>query len=73
MYLLSIGGLSAVNFKENSTDPVAAYTAVDPERDSYAWALDRDRRESLQHRPRIGGKLSFKKAPNYEDPQDVDS
>ena len=64
-----IGGPGAVNYEENSTDMVATYQAFDPEGDPYAWALE-GTDASLFSIGTISGRLTFKKAPNYEDPQD---
>ena len=63
------GGERAVNYDENSTDTVETYTADDPEADKYFWGLT-GTDAALFDIGIIDGRLTFKKAPNYEDPED---
>ena len=53
----------AIEYAENGTDPVATYTAVDPEGAAVKWSLaGLDAGDfSID-----GGVLAFKKSPNYE-------
>ena len=63
------GGARAVDYYENSTDTVETYTADDPEADNYFWGLT-GADAALFDIGIIDGRLTFKKAPNYEDPED---
>ena len=61
---------ATANFKENSTDPVATYTANDPEGvDDYSWGLT-GTDAALFDLSVITGRLTFRSAPNFEDPED---
>ena len=64
------GGAAAVDFNENSTDTVETYTASDPESDRYFWGLQGPD-AALFDIGVINGRLTFRNAPNYEDPEDV--
>ena len=60
-----------IEYAENGTDPVAVFTAVDPENKGAAvWSLKsvEDDNASLFTIDRSSGELSFKKSPNYEKP-----
>ena len=69
------GGGAAVPHDENSTDStgststVETYTADDPESDRYFWGLT-GTDAALFDIGVIDGKLTFRNAPNYEDPED---
>ena len=59
----------AIEYAENSTDPVATYTAVDPEQTAIvSWTLAGTDAGVFSI---AGGALTFKKAPDYEKPGDV--
>ena len=69
---LAISGQGNVEYAENGTDPVAVFTAVDPENKGAAvWSLKSvdDDNASLFTIDRSRGELSFKKSPNYEKPK----
>ena len=62
---------ATANFNENSTDPVATYTANDPEGvDDYSWGLT-GTDAALFDLSVISGRLTFRSAPNFEDPEDL--
>ena len=64
---------AAIEYAENGTDPVAVFTAVDPENKGVAvWSLKsvEDDNASLFTIDRSSGELSFKKSPNYEKSSD---
>ena len=63
------GGDAAVMHDENTTD-VETYTANDPESDRYFWGLD-GTDAALFDIGVIDGRLTFRNAPNFEDPDDV--
>ena len=59
----------AIEYAENSTDPVATYTAVDPEQTAIvSWTLAGTDAGVFDIG---GGVLTFKKSPDYEKPGDV--
>ena len=69
-----ITGLDEVEYAENGTDPVATYTAVDPEDSAIvSWSLTGDDADDFKIED---GVLNFKEAPDYETPmgggQDTD-
>ena len=69
--LLPGGALNAQDagtfeYAENGTDPVATYTAVDPEGTAVKWSLAGLDAGDFSIG---GGVLAFKKSPNYEDPK----
>ena len=64
------GGDAAVMHDENTTD-VETYTADDPESDRYFWGLT-GTDAALFDIGVIDGRLTFRNAPNYEDPEDGD-
>ena len=72
---LPISGRGNIEYEENETDPVAVFTAVDPENKGAAvWSLkslsgDDADNASLFTIDRSSGELSFKKSPNYEAPK----
>ena len=56
-----------MEYAENGTDPVATYTAVDPEGTAVKWSLAVvDPVDDAGDFSISGGALSFKKSPNYE-------
>ena len=75
--------LDEIEFNENSTSSVAVYTATDPEGEDIVWSLlDADLTDDGTVLADVddypdhdvfsisGGVLSFKSAPDYENPQD---
>ena len=62
-----IFGLPSVTYAENGTDPVAEYTAEDPNGDDITWSLlGYDRRKfDISNK----GVLSFRSPPDYENPE----
>ena len=64
-------GGATVTYDENSTDTVATYTGSDPESDRFFWGLT-GTDAALFDLGVINGRLTFRNAPNYEDPQDAD-
>ncbi len=54
-----------IEYAENKTDPVATYTATDPEGAAVKWSLDGDDASDFMI---DNGVLSFKKSPDYEKP-----
>ena len=56
-----------IEYAENGTDPVATYTAVDPEGAAIAWSLSGDDKDDFTI---AGGVLAFVKSPDFEDPKD---
>ena len=61
---------ATIDYAENGTDPVATYTAVDPEGAEIVWELRGDDAGDFNIE---GGVLSFKSAPDYETPADADT
>ena len=54
----------AIMYPENGTDPVATYTAVDPEQTAIvSWSLGGDDADDFKI---DDGVLNFKKSPNFE-------
>ena len=53
----------AIEYAENGTDPVATYTAVDPEGKSIVWSLAGDMADDFSIE---NGVLRFRSTPNYE-------
>ena len=52
-----------IEYAENGTDPVATYTAVDPEGVEIKWSLSGDDADAFTIE---GGVLAFVKSPNFE-------
>ena len=74
LFLLPGGPLhaqeAAIQYAENGTGPVATYTAVDPEMSAItSWSLAGTDAGVFDI---AGGVLSFKKAPDFEMPADVE-
>ena len=64
-----ISGDAAIEYDENGTGLVATYTAVDPDGTAItSWTV---RGTDADVFDIAGGVLTFKKAPDYEDPGDV--
>ena len=57
----------AIEYAEKGTDPVATYTAVDPEGAAVKWSLGGDDDVDFTI---AGGVLAFVKSPNFEDAKD---
>ena len=57
----------ACSYDENSTDPVADFSAMDPEGEGIDWAVEGTDAADFAI---DGGVLTFEKAPNYEMPSD---
>ena len=64
------------NFPENSTAPVATYSAMDPEGEMVDWEVitndDTDSPDGDLFEVSDLGELTFKDAPDYEDSKDAD-
>ena len=58
-----IMGEATAEYAENGTDPVATYTAVDPEMTAVKWSLSGDDRDDVGDFDIDGGVLTFKKSP----------
>ena len=70
LWLLLPGGAlraqdAAIEYAENGTDPVATYTAVDPEGVAIKWSLSGTDADAFSIE---GGVLAFVKSPNFEKP-----
>ena len=65
---------SSVDYAENGEDPVATFSANDPEGDAITWELEGD--EGVDNDDfEIGedsGVLTFKESPDFENPTDRD-
>ena len=58
------------SYDENGTDPVADFTAMDPEGQDIEWDLDNPKGSVVDDAGKFtidGGVLEFKKSPNFED------
>ena len=60
-----ITGSTAVDYAENGTGPVAAFSATDQDGDDIVWSLGGDDKGDFTI---AGGVLAFKSSPNYESP-----
>ena len=75
LFLLPGGPLQAqdadgpIMYAENGTDPVATFTAVDPEGESIVWSLAAD--GDMEDFSIENGVLRFKSSPDFEDPADT--
>ena len=58
----------AIEYAENGTDPVATYTAVDPEGAPVSWSLANGEDDESELFDINDGVLTFKKSPDYETP-----
>ena len=68
---LVITGDAASDYAENGTDPVATYTATDPESATITWTLEGD--DAALFDLSSGGMLTFKSSPDYEAAADDDT
>ena len=74
LFLLPGGPLHAqdadgpIMYAENGTDPVATFTAVDPEGDGITWTLTQD--GDAEDFIIVGGVLAFAAPPDFETPAD---
>ena len=59
---------AAIDYAENGADPVATYTAVDPEGAAIRWSLSGADASLFSIE---SGVLTFKKAPDFEDKKDL--
>ena len=60
-----------IMYAENGMDPVATYTAVDPEGESISWSLAEG--DDMAEFTIKDGVLRFKSSPDFEMPADADS
>ncbi len=67
----SISGDPAVNYKENRTTNLAVYSATDPEGDGITWSIAGV--DAALFGIKETGELSFKSAPDFENPLDADN
>ena len=65
-----VAGNSPIDYPENSTGPVATYTAEDPENGQITWDLLGD--DNSLFSISTSGVLAFKTAPDFEAPADTD-
>ena len=65
-----ITGPTAVEFTEQTTGPVARYSATDPERDPIRWEIQ-DTDDWTYFRISSSGVLYFREAPDYESMKDT--
>ena len=65
-----ITGDAALDYAENGTDPVATYSATDPESVTITWTLEGD--DAADFEISAGGVLTFGSPPDYENPADAD-
>ena len=67
----AITGVKTISYDENGTDPVATFSASDPDADAgdIDWDLEGVDAPDFEIE---GGVLTFKKSPNYESPTDRD-
>ncbi len=67
---LTVTGLAAVDYAENSTSSVATYTAADPEsNDPITWTVDGT--DATRFTISSAGALTFKASPDFELPRDA--
>ena len=64
----TVTGDPRIWYGENSTGPVATYTATDPEKADLVWSLSGDDSGLFSI---TNGALSFKNSPNFESPADT--
>ena len=67
---LKLTGEASIEYSENDTEPVATYTANDPEKGEITWSLLGDDRGDFSI---SSGVLTFSTPPDYEAPVDVDT
>ena len=56
---------STISYEENGTDPVATFSAVDPDGDAIEWSISG---ADVERFTISGGVLAFKESPDYENP-----
>ena len=66
-----VSGPAAVGYAEDRTDPVATYSATDPESATIAWTLEGD--DAADFDISTGGVLTFRSLPDYEAAADDDT
>ena len=66
-----ITGDAARNYAENGTDPVATYSATDPEGADIIWSLGGD--DAADFEISDGGELTFVGVPDYENAADANT
>ena len=65
----AITGPASVEYPENSTTTVAAYSITDPDGDGVTWSVAGT--DAARFSINEGGELSFRSSPNYEAPNDA--
>ena len=60
----------SISYEEGDTEPVATFSATDPDGDPIVWSLSGADAEDFTIE---GGVLAFKSSPNYESPKDQGS
>ena len=63
----TISATSSVSYEEGGTEPVATFSATDPDGDPIVWSLSGADAADFTIE---GGVLAFKKSPNFESPAD---
>ena len=63
-------GTAARDYAENGDEPVATYTARDPDGESIIWSLSGDDSSVFSI---TEGVLTFKDSPDFEEPEDADT
>ena len=66
-----VTGEAAVDYQENGTDAVAAYTATEPDNDPITWSLSGPDMGAFDIGS--GGELTFNTPPDFEGPADADT
>ena len=66
-----VSGAPTRDYPENGTDPVAAYTATNPENGQITWSLSGD--DSGDFSISNAGLLNFDRPPDFETPADADT
>ena len=64
-----VEGQVSIEYAENGTEPVATYTANDPEEKEITWSLSGADSDDFSI---TGGELTFNTPPDYEAPADAD-
>ena len=70
--VLTIAGDATIDYAENRTDPVATFTAMDPEETEISWSLDGTDADVFEISG-DGGVLTFNESPDFENPTDADT
>ena len=66
-----ITGPTSIEYAENGTTIVAAYSSTDPDGDDVTWSVAGT--DALRFAISEDGELAFKSPPNYEDPNDANA